>query len=161
MSVVDYQKILFLFFSRDLNGLTLCYKVGTNTNAEIISRNGSKPVPQLAYSLHPKGPPTNGNSNFISVPPRRAPAEKPPSHTNGSGYQNVVLGDNDDSPHEYEQLVIAPLSPKRPAPQPPVVSMPFPTRPAPKLPSAMSTYSTLGTYQGKHSFPVVNVRSTM
>lgn len=102
-------------------------------------------MPQLAYSLNPKGLPSSLNSNAPVPAPRRAPAERPPSHVNGSGYQNVVL-DNDDSPHEYEKLVIAPLSPKRPAPHPP--SGPLPSRPAPKLPSAMSTYSTLGTYQG-------------
>lgn len=140
----------------DINGLTLCYKVGTNTNTEIISRNGSKPtVPLLAYSLHPKGNPTNGSSPALPVPHRRAPAEKPPTHTNGSGYQNVPLDYNDDSPHEYEKLVIAPLSPKRPAPQPPASSVPVPTRPAPKLPSAMSMYSTLGTYQGLEGIPFV------
>lgn len=131
----------------EINGLTLCFKVGTNTFSEIISRPGSKPpVPQLAYSLHPKGLSPNINSNAPVPAPRRAPAERPPSQINGSGYQNVVV-DKDDSPHEYEKLVL-PLSPKRPAPHPPL-----PTRPAPKLPSAMSTYSTLGTYQGLEGIP--------
>lgn len=138
----------------EINGLTLCFKVGATTNGEIISRTGSKPA--VPYGLNPKGLSTNGNSNVLPmpVPHRRAPVEKPPSHINGSGYQNVdLLQDDNDLSHEYEKLVIAPLSPKRPAPHPPTAHMP--TRPAPKLPSAMSTYSTLGTYQGLEGIPFV------
>lgn len=155
---VDVHVIIFFvmypwsfFACREINGITLCYKVGnfSNSNRVIIPKPGAKSVtPQLAYSLHPKDPPTNGSSNLSAVPvlPKRAPAEKPPSHQNG--YQNVVLNqEDDDSPHEYEKLVVAPLSPKRPAPQPPL-----PSRPAPKLPSAMSTYATLGNYQGINFF---------
>ncbi|KAK3913410.1 Multivesicular body subunit 12B [Frankliniella fusca] len=140
-------------YGGDINGLTLCYKVGANTNGEIISRSGGKPAtPQLAYSLNPKS--ANGISNVLPMPlpHRRAPAENPP--VNDPGYQNVALN-NDDSPHEYEKLVISPLSPKRPAPLPPNSLGPHPVRPAPKLPVTPSTYATLGTFQGLEGIPFV------
>ncbi|XP_026282550.1 multivesicular body subunit 12B isoform X1 [Frankliniella occidentalis] len=140
----------------EINGLTLCYKVGTNTNGEIIARSGAKStMPQLAYSLNPRGPSVNGNSNVLPMPlpHRRAPAENPP--VNDPGYQNVALNNDDDSPHEYEKLVISPLSPKRPAPLPPTSAGPLPLRPAPKLPSTMSTYATLGSFQGLEGIPFV------
>ena len=139
----------------EINGITLCYKVGTLNDPSriIIPKAGAKAAtPQLAYSLYPKDPPSNEPSNMpaIPVPAKRAPAERPPPYENVPSYQNVKNREDEDSPHEYEKLVVAPLSPKRPAPQPPL-----PTRPAPKLPSAMTTYATLGTYQGLEGVPFV------